>query len=248
MLAAAVPARTGKRRWNWAPAPAPPACAWQRVCRGLVITGVEIDAELAALANEQCRRQWRAGAFCRRRHLRFAAGTEARFRSGLLPIRPFMAKARHRPMPPRAAALMDDGRLGDWLQAGLQRTVSGGFFTAILRADRLNEALAALPERASRLSALAARRRGGQAGDRAGAQGFQGAVCPAARAGFAPGGRRLDPGGRRDVAARQLRLPCLGPVCRFRPISRRRRIVAKARYLSGPYPHPAELSGRPRAA
>ena len=29
----------------------------------------------------------------------------------------------------------------------MQRTVSGGVFTAILRADRLNEALAALPER-----------------------------------------------------------------------------------------------------
>jgi tRNA1Val (adenine37-N6)-methyltransferase len=29
----------------------------------------------------------------------------------------------------------------------LQRTVSGGFFTAILRADRLSEALAALPEK-----------------------------------------------------------------------------------------------------
>jgi tRNA1(Val) A37 N6-methylase TrmN6 len=42
---------------------------------------------------------------------------------------------------------MDGGKLADWLKLGLQRTVSGGFFTAILRADRLNEALAALPER-----------------------------------------------------------------------------------------------------
>jgi tRNA1(Val) A37 N6-methylase TrmN6 len=40
---------------------------------------------------------------------------------------------------------MDDGQLRDWLKLGLQRTASGGFFTAILRADRLNEALAALP-------------------------------------------------------------------------------------------------------
>jgi tRNA1Val (adenine37-N6)-methyltransferase len=37
--------------------------------------------------------------------------------------------------------------LGDWLKLGLQRTVSGGYFTAILRADRLNEALAALPDK-----------------------------------------------------------------------------------------------------
>ena len=31
------------------------------------------------------------------------------------------------------------------MKLGLQRTVSGGFFTAIVRADRLAEALAALP-------------------------------------------------------------------------------------------------------
>jgi tRNA1(Val) A37 N6-methylase TrmN6 len=31
------------------------------------------------------------------------------------------------------------------LKLGLQRTVSGGFFTAIIRADRLAEALSALP-------------------------------------------------------------------------------------------------------
>jgi tRNA1Val (adenine37-N6)-methyltransferase len=42
---------------------------------------------------------------------------------------------------------MDCGQLCDWLKLGLQRTVSGGFFTAILRAGRLNEALGALPER-----------------------------------------------------------------------------------------------------
>jgi len=42
---------------------------------------------------------------------------------------------------------MDDGKLGEWLRLGLQRTVSAGFFSAILRADRLNEALSALPEK-----------------------------------------------------------------------------------------------------
>lgn len=47
----------------------------------------------------------------------------------------------------RAAALHDAGRLADWLRAGLKRTGSGGTFTAVLRADRLGEALAALPHR-----------------------------------------------------------------------------------------------------
>ena len=48
----------------------------------------------------------------------------------------------------RARALHDaSGTLADWLAAGLRRTASSGTFTAILRADRLAEALAALPER-----------------------------------------------------------------------------------------------------
>jgi tRNA1(Val) A37 N6-methylase TrmN6 len=58
---------------------------------------------------------------------------------------PFHGEGQVSPNERRAAALMDDGQLGDWLKLGLQRTVSDGFFTAILRADRLNEALAALP-------------------------------------------------------------------------------------------------------
>lgn len=47
----------------------------------------------------------------------------------------------------RAAARHDAGRLADWLRAGLKRAASGGTFSAILRADRLGEALAALPHR-----------------------------------------------------------------------------------------------------
>lgn len=51
------------------------------------------------------------------------------------------------PNAARARALQDGGRLGDWLAAGMKRTVSGGTFTAVLRADRLAEVLAALPDR-----------------------------------------------------------------------------------------------------
>ena len=58
---------------------------------------------------------------------------------------PFHGEGQASPDQVRARALMDQGSLGDWLQAGLKRTRSGGFSTAILRADRLNEALAALP-------------------------------------------------------------------------------------------------------
>jgi tRNA1(Val) A37 N6-methylase TrmN6 len=51
------------------------------------------------------------------------------------------------PNPTRERALHDTGRFADWLRAGLKRTVSGGTLTAIFRADRLGEALQALPER-----------------------------------------------------------------------------------------------------
>jgi tRNA1Val (adenine37-N6)-methyltransferase len=45
----------------------------------------------------------------------------------------------------RRRALQDEGRLTDWLETGIRRTVSGGTFTTIIRADRLGEALAVLP-------------------------------------------------------------------------------------------------------
>ncbi|MGH6876990.1 MAG: tRNA1(Val) (adenine(37)-N6)-methyltransferase [Rhizomicrobium sp.] len=47
----------------------------------------------------------------------------------------------------RARALRDDGRLGEWLAAGTNRTKAGGTFTAIIRTDRLGEVLRGLPTR-----------------------------------------------------------------------------------------------------
>jgi tRNA1(Val) A37 N6-methylase TrmN6 len=58
---------------------------------------------------------------------------------------PFHGPGQVSPDVMRAGATQDGGRLTDWLRVGLQRTVSGGYFTAILRADRLAEALSALP-------------------------------------------------------------------------------------------------------
>ncbi len=45
----------------------------------------------------------------------------------------------------RALALADQGRIGEWLACGLKRLRPQGTFTAILRADRLGEALEFLP-------------------------------------------------------------------------------------------------------
>ncbi len=67
---------------------------------------------------------------------------------------PFHEGGRQSPDPDRARALADEGALGQWLSTGLQRTVSGGFFTAIVRADRTPEALAALGQRGINLLPL----------------------------------------------------------------------------------------------
>lgn len=58
---------------------------------------------------------------------------------------PFHGPGQASPDGARAAALQDGGKLTDWLKTGLQRTVSDGVFTVIVRADRLGEAVAGLP-------------------------------------------------------------------------------------------------------
>lgn len=110
------------------------------------ITGVEIDRDLVRLANDN------AAANGMQDRVRFAAANAfalplefKREYDCVLINPPFHGEGLASPEPGRARALMDDGTLGDWLQAGLKRTVSGGTLTVILRADRLNEALSALP-------------------------------------------------------------------------------------------------------
>ena len=144
MLAAAVPAVVGQTVLELgAGAGTASLCLAARVS-GLSITGVERDEKLVALA--------RGNAAANSADCIFTAADifalPAELRHGfdqVLANPPFHGEGQISPDERRAAALMDGGQLGDWLKLGLQRTVSGGFFTAILRADRLNEALAALP-------------------------------------------------------------------------------------------------------
>ncbi len=146
MLAAAVPALAGQTALELgAGSGAASLCLAARVA-GLAITGVERDEDVAALARDNAAAN---GAQC---HFVaadvFALPPELkRDFDQVLANPPFHGEGQVSPDPARAAALMDDGKLSDWLKLGLQRTVSGGFFTTILRADRLNQALAALPER-----------------------------------------------------------------------------------------------------
>jgi tRNA1(Val) A37 N6-methylase TrmN6 len=114
---------------------------------GIAITGIEIDPELVKLANEN------AAANNMSKRVTFVAADLfalplewKREYDAVLMNPPFHGEGQTSPDAARARALMDHGALRDWLESGLKRTVSGGSFTAILRADRLNEALAALPE------------------------------------------------------------------------------------------------------
>jgi len=149
MLAAAVPAGAGESVLELGSgAGVASLCLAARV-PGCEVWGLEIDADLARLANANAQ----ANNVADRVH--FVAG------DALAPPQalrrefhhvfcnpPFhQAEGQASPDPARALALHDQGALAGWLAAGLKRTISGGSFTAILRADRLSEALAALPER-----------------------------------------------------------------------------------------------------
>jgi tRNA1Val (adenine37-N6)-methyltransferase len=146
MLAAAVPAASGQTALELgAGSGAASLCLMARAGE-IRVTGVERDEALAALARDNAAAN---GASC----IFIAADIFAlppelkRDFDQVFANPPFHGDGQVSPDAARAAALMDDGRLSDWLKLGLQRTVSGGFFTTILRADRLNEALGALPER-----------------------------------------------------------------------------------------------------
>lgn len=149
ILAAAVPARSGDEILELgAGAGIASLCLAARVA-GSLIAGVEIEAGLVALANENARPN--------------ASDTRAIFVEGDVLDLPKELKrdfahvfcnppfhdelGEISPEPTKDRALRDGGRFGDWMDVGLKRTLSGGTFTAIFRSDRLGEALARLPDR-----------------------------------------------------------------------------------------------------
>jgi len=149
MLAAAIPAKAGNEVLELgAGAGTASLCLAWRV-PDCAVTGVEIDEALVDLAN----RNAAANEFEARTHfvradvLALPREMKRDF-AHVFCNPPFHhAEGDSSPDAARSRALMDAGRLRDWLRTGLKRTASGGTFTAILRADRLGEALANLPER-----------------------------------------------------------------------------------------------------
>nr|WP_243850707.1 methyltransferase [Rhizomicrobium electricum] len=148
MLAAAVPDCNGEVLELGAGAGTASLCLAARQA-AVTVVGLEIDPELVALAGANAEANAIAG------RVTFAAADifdlPAAYRRSfnhVLCNPPFHGdEGQAAPDPAKARALQDGGRLAAWLEVGLKRTVSGGTFTAILRADRLGEALAALPER-----------------------------------------------------------------------------------------------------
>src|SRR5580765_5371316 len=146
MLAAAVPALAGQSVLELgAGAGTASLCLAARV-PGVAVTGVEKDQSLVALARTNAAANGFDCAFASADIFALPPELKRDF-DQVFANPPFHGEGQVSPDEGRATALMDGGQLSGWLKLGLQRTVSGGFFTAILRADRLNEALAALPEK-----------------------------------------------------------------------------------------------------
>ena len=149
MLAAAVPARNRDETLELgAGAGTASLCLAARIPE-VSIVGVEIEEALVSLANDNAR------ANGKERRLRFVPGDVFKLPKELrrdfahvFCNPPFHdARGEASPDPGRDTALRDRGKLGEWMELGLRRTISGGTFTAIIRADRLGEAMTRLPER-----------------------------------------------------------------------------------------------------
>ncbi len=156
MLAAAVPAMPGQKALELgAGSGATSLCLTARVPE-LDVTAVEIDPQASDFARKNAKVN---GGFSQKLQV-----VTADIFNLPAPLRrdfdhvfcnpPFHGDGQTSPDPARARALSDEGALGQWLSLGLQRTISGGFFTAILRADRLPEALAAMGQRGINLLPL----------------------------------------------------------------------------------------------
>ena len=147
MLAASVPAKPGQAALELgAGAGTASLCLAARVPH-VTITGVEIDPGLAALAGRNAAVNGMAArvTFVAADVFALPADLKRDF-DHVLVNPPFHGEGQAAPDPARARALSDDGQLMNWMRLGFQRTVSGGYFSAILRADRAQEALAALPD------------------------------------------------------------------------------------------------------
>jgi tRNA1(Val) A37 N6-methylase TrmN6 len=146
MLAAAVPAIPGDEVLELGSgAGTASLCLASRIA-GVRVVGAEIESDLVALSNQNAAANGFGDrvVFVTVDVLDLPADMKREY-GHVFCNPPFHAGGMQSPDTFRAGATHDEGTLGDWLSIGMKRTVSGGTFTAILRADRLSETLAALP-------------------------------------------------------------------------------------------------------
>jgi len=149
MLASAVPARSGGDALELGAGAGTASLCLARRVEGLRIKAVEIDVALTLLANNNAKANGMAErvAFAAADALALPAHLRSPF-DHVFCNPPFHGDDGEAPPDEaKARAVQDGGKLSAWIVAGMKRTVSGGTYTLILRADRLGEALEALPER-----------------------------------------------------------------------------------------------------
>ena len=181
--------RAGRRRWNWARARAPPACAWRRGCRAWRSPAWRSIPAWSQLANDNAaaNRHDGAGALHRRpTSSTLPPALKRDYRPRVLTNPPFHGEGQVSPDAGPGPRPDGRGRLWatGWRRAEahhLRRHASPPSCGPTGWTRRWRRC----PDRRQRLPALAASGRAGQAGDRAGPQGLRRAFLPAARPGAA---------------------------------------------------------------
>jgi tRNA1(Val) A37 N6-methylase TrmN6 len=156
MLAGAVPARAGDEVLELGSGAGTASLCLAARVPGVRVTGAEIETSLVTLANGNATANGMGDrvVFVAVDALELPSDMKRDY-GHVFCNPPFhSADGEDSPDAERARALQDGGELAAWLDTGVRRTAPGGTFTCILRADRMGEALAALPATGVRIFPL----------------------------------------------------------------------------------------------
>ena len=152
LLAACIPAQAGEHILDLgAGVGTVGLCLAARIAH-CAITGIESDADMAALALENAALNgWEGRVHILHQDISARGLLSGHMFDHVMANPPFHEAHRHRApaLGQRARALMEGAvKLADWVHFALKRTNTGGSVTFILRADRLDDILAALDGKA----------------------------------------------------------------------------------------------------
>jgi tRNA1(Val) A37 N6-methylase TrmN6 len=166
LLAAAIPARAGEAVLELGlGAGVASLCLWRRV-PGVVLTGIEVQPDYAALARENAAANGIALEVVEGDLARMPAELRARSFDHVIANPPYFRRETGTPARDsgREAAFGEATPLPVWIDAGMRRLRPGGRFTLIQRAERAPDLLAAFDGRRAALTLLPiAPRRGREA-------------------------------------------------------------------------------------